>query len=281
MKIKNYPNGNQYILTPSGKWVRNFARQNVPLIDLNNTIKPEDYFTLINNEFENDLKRYAWINNEKFYFPNVIVISDGYGFAEGHRIISRIKNIEKVTIIGVNGSLKKWSCDRGMSFYLVNNPYEECMIDLPRRRMLPRCIASCRSNYKFLSNYKGTVLRYEPVNEKGYEGKSTADAAWRVDDYRNPICAAVGLCHKFGTERLLLMYCDDSFDQKRPGSVPDGSGLWTYPQQIIAQEIIDANVHWLKKAEYHDVKVGNFSKGLRYSSAAYIDDEEEVANFFT
>lgn len=280
MKVKNYPNGNQYLVTPSGIWVRNFTRQNVPMIDINNTIKSEDHFLFITNEFENNLKRYAWLDNEKFYFPNLIIISDGYDFKEKHRIINKIKNIDKVTIIGVNGSLKKWDCEKTMSFYLINNPYESCLADLPRRRMLPRCIASCRTNSKFLSNYNGSVLKYHPVSERGYSGAGSRESSWSVDDYRNPICGAIGVAHKFGVEKLLLMFCDESFKEERPGSIKLDNGLFTYPQHLMAQEAIDANIQWLKSEEYRDVKVGNFSSGLNYSSAAYISEEEELVSFF-
>lgn len=267
-------------MTPSGMWVRNFTRQNVPLIDINDTIKTEDHFLFITNEFENNLKRYAWIDNEKFYFPNLIITSDGYDFKEKHKIISKIKNIDKVTIIGVNGSLKKWDCEKAMSFYLINNPYESSLADLPRRRMLPRCIASCRTNSKFLSNYNGTVLKYHPVSERGYSGVGSKESNWSVDDYRNPICGAIGVAHKFGVEKLLLMFCDESFKEERPGSIKLDNGLFTYPQHLMAQEAIDANIQWLKSEEYRDVKVGNFSSGLNYSSAAYISEEEELINFF-
>jgi hypothetical protein len=279
MKIKKYPNGNQYLMTQSGMWVRNFTLQNVPLLDVNNTINSEDHFLFVTNEFENGMKRYMWIDTEKFYFPNVIIVSDGFNFKEKHSIISKIKDIGNVTVIGVNGSLKKWTCERGMSFYLTNNPYEECLGDLPRRRMLPRCIASCRTNSKFLENYNGTIFRYNPVGEKSYSGTGAKEAIWSIDDYRNPVCAAIGLAYKFGVEKLLLMFCDESFKEERPGAKMLENGLWTYPQQIKAQEVIDANLHWLKSEEYRDVKTGSFSDGLIYNSAAYIN-EEEVLEFF-
>lgn len=279
MKIKKYPNGNQYLMTPSGMWVRNFTLQNVPLLDINNTIDSEDHFLLITNEFENGIKRYAWIDTEKFYFPNVIIVSDGFNFKEKHSIINKIKDIGSATIIGVNGSLKKWTCDRNMSFYLTNNPYEECLGDLPRKRMLPRCIASCRTNFRFLNNYNGTIFRYHPVGEKSYSGTGSKEAMWSIDDYRNPVCAAVGLAYKFGVEKLLLMFCDESFKEERPGAIKLENGLWTYPQQVKAQEAIDANLHWLKSEEYRDVKTGSFSDGLNYKSAAYIN-EEEILEFF-
>lgn len=280
MKIKKYPNGNQYILTPNKRWVRNFTIQNAPFIDINETISSEDHFLFINNEFQNSMNRYPWLEKENFYFPNIIIISDGYGFEEKHKIINKIKNIKNVTIIGVNGSLKKWSCEKNMSFYLTNNPYEECMMDLARVRMPPRCIASCRTNFQFLNNYKGSIMLYKPVNEKAYEGKEAGESSWRIDEYRNPICASIGISYKFGVEKILLMCCDDSFEKERAGSVRLDNGLWTYPQQIVAQEIIDANLMWLKKEKYNEIKIGNFSQGIRYNSAAYIEEADEVINFF-
>jgi len=279
MKIKKYPNGNQYLMTPGGVWVRNFTIENVPLLDINNTINNEDHFLFINNEFENNMKRYSWVDTENFYLPNVIIISDGYKFKEKHQeIIENIKGID-ATIIGVNGSLKKWSCERSMSFYLTNNPYEDSLSDLPRKKMLPRCIASCRANHNFLKNYNGTVLKYNPVSEKYYKGSGQKEAIWSIDDYRNPICASIGLAYKFGVEKLLLMFCDESFQEERPGSVRLENGLWTYPQQLRAQETIDTNLFWLLSDKYRDVKAGSFSDGLIYKSAAYIE-QSDIRDFF-
>jgi len=267
-------------MTPSGMWVRNFTVENVPLLDINNTINSEDHFLFINNEFENSMKRYSWVDTENFYLPNVVIISDGYYFKEKHqKIINSIKEIGNVTIIGVNGSLKKWACEKNMSFYLTNNPYEESLSDLPKKRMLPRCIASCRTNYRFLSNYNGTVLKYNPVCEKDYKGSGHKEAIWSIDDYRNPICAAISIAYRFGVEKLLLMFCDESFQESRPGAVQLENGLWTYPQQLKAQEVIDANLFWLVGEKYREIKTGSFSSGLSYNSAAYIE-EENITDFF-
>lgn len=277
MRIKNCLNGNQYLLTPSNKWVRNFTISSVQHLDINNTIKPQDHFIFIKNEFENNLNRYAWIDSENIYFRKIVIVSDGYMFKEKHEILEKLQD---VAIIAVNGSLKKWECKKNVSMYVANNPYEECMSYLPKRsNFLPRCVASCRTNSNFLKNYNGTKFKYHPVNESGYNGISSGDSFWRIDDYRNSVCAAIGLAYKFGVEKLMLFCCDDSFESERPVAVKLDNNLWTYPQQIIAHDLIEGNLYWLGKQQ-KDIIIGDYSSGPRYNSAAYIEEEDDVIKFF-
>lgn len=277
-RIKKYPNGNRYILTPQNKWVRDFTRTSVPFIDINQTIKPEDHFLFLKNEFENKISRYAWIDSEKLYHPNVIIISDGYDFLKAQEILKELPN--NITILGVNGSLKKWQNPKNINYYIVNNPYEECMRFLPNsRKLLPKCIASSRTNSKFLRNYNGTKFRYYSVNENQYIGSGSKEVSWQVDDYRNPVCAAISLAYRFGAEKLLLLCCDDVFPEERPGSTKIGDKFYTYPQHLTAHGIIDANLFWLKNQEYYQIKIGNYSSGLIYKNA----DEvclNNILNFF-
>lgn len=278
MRIKNYPNGNRYLLTTDKMWVRDFTRENVPFVDINQTIEENDHFLFVQNEFENNLQRYAWIDTERFNFRNVIIISDGINFQNNHKILNKLN--KDVVILGVNGSLKKWENERRINFYVANNPYEQSLSYLPERSgVLPKCIASSRTNFNFLNNYKGDKFRYSPSREKTYSGTGYKETRWCVDDYRNPICAAINISFKFSLEKLLLFTCDDFLNEKRPGTVELEKDLWAYPQQIVAKNLIDSNLFWLKNYENRNIKIAEFSKNKIYKNSEYIR-EEEIINWF-
>lgn len=277
-RIKKTSDGNRYILTPQNMWVRDFTKNSVPFIDLNKTIKPDDHFLFLKNEFENKLKRYTSIDSEKIYHPNIVILSDGFDFNKTQNLLENLK--ANITLITVNSALKKWKSNKNINYYIVNNPYEECTKYLPNtRRILPKCIASMRTNAKFLNNYNGPKFKYFPTNEKEYIGYGPREAIWCVDDYRNPICAAISLAYRFGVERLLLLCCDDVFPEERPGSVSLEDGLFTYPQQLIAHGLIDASLYWLRNQEYYNIKLGNCSYGPIYNNADKVNIEE-INSFF-
>lgn len=279
MRIKKHQNKNQYICTPQNMWVRNFTLQNVPYIDLNETIKKDDYPIFLNNEIQNSFKKYPWIHTEKFLHSDAIIVSDGFKFSENHKILAKLP--KSVSIIGVNGALSKWeNANRNINYYVVNNPYKECMRFLPRnKRILPTCIASQRTNYQFLEYYNGIKFRYYPVNEKTYSTKGMKETQWQIDDYRNPICAAIGLAFRFGVQKLLLLNCDDVFETERPGANMIENGMWIYPQHEVAHGLIDANLYWLKSQDYMDVIIGNCSSGPKFTNALNIE-ANKILEFF-
>lgn len=279
MRIKKYPNGNEFLLA-GNMWVRNFTKNGTPYIDINKTYSKDDYFTFLQNETQNAMGRHAWVDTENFDHEKIVIISDGYKFEEKQKLISSLP--KDVAIIGVNHTLKQWkNTDRSLTYYLVNNPYPECMKYLPRRnRGFPKCLASTKTNYQFLANYKGSVYKYLPVNEESYIHKVQESVKYQIDDCRNPICGAIQLAYHFGAEKILLLCCDDSFDQDRAGAEKLENGLWQYPQQNIAHDIIDGNLYWLKSMQYAEIEIKNHSSGPIYKNAAYIQ-EDEVMSFFS
>lgn len=279
MRIKKHANGNQYVLTPQNKWVRNFAASTVPFIDINNTIEVKDHFMFLQNEVQNGFQRYQWVDSEKMYCPNVVIVSDGYNFKEKHKLLASLP--KNITIIGVNGSLAKWEiAARSINYYVVNNPYGECVRYLPKRgKVWPKCIASPRTNREFMNNYRGTKLRYYPVNEQSYTTLGMKEVQWQIDDYRNPVCAAIGLAYRFNVERLLLLCCDDSFKEERAGAVKLENGLWMYPQHEVAHGLIDGNLYWLGSQPHQEVLTGDCSSGPNYTNASYIE-EDKIMSFF-
>jgi len=280
MRIKKYPDGNEFALTKENMWVRNFTKSGVPCIDINKTYVKEDYFTFLKNEIQNSMGHHAWVDAENFFHEKVLIVSDGFGFTEKHQKL--IKELPKdVAIIGVNQTLKQWKVlERNLNYYVVNNPYDECMKYMPRRNKgFPKCIASTRTNHEFMYNYKGSVYKYCPVNENGYTNKTTETIKYQIDDCRNPICAALQIAYHFGAEKIVLFCCDDSFDQERPGAEKLHNGLWHYPQQNIAHGLIDANMHWLQSMKYTEIEIKDHSNGPLYENAAYIE-EDEIVSFF-
>lgn len=278
MRIKKHSNGNQYLLTEEGMWVRNFTREVVPYVDLNKTYREDDHFLFLTNEVNNARQRYPWIDTERLYHDKIVIVSDGYKFEERHQILGKLP--PEIAIIAVNGALAKWKVQsRNPTYYVVNNPYKECLRYLPRRQSLPKCIASTRTNHEFLSLYRGTKFRYAPVNEQQYSGVVTKEIEYQIDDYRNPICAAIGLAYRFGVENLVLFCCDDSFDQERPGAEQLKNGLWMYPQQHIAHGLIDGSLHWLRRSYGPEVIVKDCSNGPYYANAEYINDAQ-LLQFF-
>lgn len=280
MRIKKTKDNNQYLLTKQKMWVRDFTKNDVPFVDLNKTYKEEDYFVFLENETQNCLGKYSWIDTESFIHEKIVILSDGYNFSKKQEILKSLP--KDVTIIGVNNSLNKWKIpERTINYYLVNNPYEECMKYFPRRnKNLPKCISSNRTNYKFLRNYKGVIYKYCPTNESTYTNNSTKEISYKIDDYRNTICAAIQIAYRFYVEKLLLFCCDDSFAEERPGAEKLYNNLWQYPQQNLAHQLIDSSLYWLKNSAYNEIKIANHSSGALYENAAYIN-EEEIIDYFT
>ncbi len=255
-------------------WVRNFTKALVPYADINKLTLEKDYSLILKNEIVNNKHRFPWVNNEKFLHDKIVIVSDGYRFKDVQKELAKLD--KKIAIIAVNDVLHKWTEARVPSYYVVNNPYPECLQYMPK--VFPRCIASTRTNHDFLEKYRGPKYRYLPVSDKDYSGTKSNEVDYQIDDYRNPICAAVCLAYRFGVRKLLLACCDDSFGEERPGAEQLTNGLWQYPQQRIGYGFIDGNVYWLRRTS-KEIVVGNCSDGLESEYAFYIKPEE-IVNFF-
>jgi hypothetical protein len=134
-------------------------------------------------------------------------------------------------------------------------------------RSLPKCIASNRTYYYFLQNYNGMKFRYNPVNEEVFSFTGTSENFYQIDDYRNAICASIGLAYKFKANKIILLCCDDVFDEKKPGSNQTVDGLFQYEQQNKAIEIIDSYLYWLR----NKLDVKYYCRWKKINNAQYID----------
>lgn len=264
MTIKKHINKNEYCLSKSGHWVRNFSNQFVKPIDINDITPLEDIKLILENEFKNSIKRYQIM--EDTIHEKVVIIGDGYGFEESIKAIEDLP--PEVMVIGVNKAFAKWTSQRRLNYYVVNNPYQDCLYYYPQIiTSWPTCIASIRTNAHFLEIYKGLLYIYSPVSGEIYSGPHD-EKTYFVDDYRNSICAAIGLCHKLKVRKLMMMSTLEMYKEERSGTVSVKDGLWTYPQQKIAHDLIDANLYWMQKAK---IDVGYTNSGLDYEFATYIN----------
>jgi hypothetical protein len=225
MRIKKHKNKNEYLQTADGLWVRNFTNLQTPGEDLNNLLRESDYKIVLDNETNNKKMGLDHIDSHQFDHPNCVIVSDGYSFKEKQHLLAELP--KGVIILGVNGSLKKWDLDLKvpMKYYVANHPYKEALVDLPvKHAYFPKCIASTRTCSEFLTKYGGYKYQYTPVTQTTYKGP-TNDWLYQIDDYRNPICAAIGVAFRFNVKKLLLFCCDDSFESERPAAERLENGL--------------------------------------------------------
>jgi hypothetical protein len=279
MRIKKYRN-NEYVLA-EGVWVRNPCVEARPL-DINSLGKDElDLF--LGNECEN-MKTSGIIMDEidRISMENLVIFSDGHGWKERQKVLAEIPK-NKAKTVGVNGSLAKWEMvgdkadvKRTMTFYLVNNPYGDCVSYLPKKhRYYPNLIASTKTNPRFVKEYLSQPIFYRSPQDLNYSGTGQENCM-QLDDYRNPICAALSFAWKNKTKKIALFCCDESFEDERPGAIRMKNGLYQYPQQIMCQKIIDKQIYWLKRA---GVEIVDCSSGIEYENAGYINPEN-LASFF-
>ena len=274
-RIKKHSNRNHYLHIGDNLWVRNPGIVGVPYADINQLTAAADHSTLLRNELVNDRMKYPWVDSEKLQSEKAVIISDGFDFAEHH---AKIADLPKdVDIFAVNGALIKWtSKKRSPSFYVINNPYTEAMHYLPKTNFV-KCIASARTNFEFLQKYNGTKYRYYPAGDNRFCGMDSKDCLYRIDDYRNPVCAAINLLYRFGVKKLMLAFCDEVFTDERPGSIVGDNGKSYYPQHLTANNLIDGNLFWLKRN--NGCKVGQHTVGPKLKAATYIP-LEDIAQFF-
>lgn len=277
-KIKSTKN--EYVYA-GGSWVRNFTKTGIKPVDLSKLFRPDDYNLIVSNEFASETFGVSNIADDNFNFSKVIIVSDGYDFEKRQQLAAKI---EGSVVLAVNGALKRWQLFdnnrilvKPINFYIVNNPYAECMYFMPSV-YFPSCIMSSRTKPEFIRNYIGMKYLYSPTPNIQF-GIHKNVVKYTVDDYRNPICAAINLAFRFKAKKILLLCCDDSLPVQKPGTVLLENGLWTYPHHMRSHDIIDANLFWITREEI-GIQIADYSSGPKYVNAEYIKTEEEAIDFF-
>ena len=277
MRIKKFKN-NEYVLAEN-IWVRNLCLNSKPL-DINNLTKKE-ISVFLKNEHENIKNNKLKIQNIEKNFDNLIIFSDGFDWKNKQKILGEISKDLSATL-GVNGSLAKWEMvgekaeiKRTMTFYLVNNPYSDCLGFLPKNHSYyPNIISSTKTNPEFIKKYKNKPFLYQSTIDTFYAGFDCDKEFSKLDDYRNPICAAISFAWKKNVKKIILLCCDESFEEERPGAIKMKNGLYQYPQQILCQKVIDKQLYWLKK---NNVEIMDCSSGIEYENADYIKKEDIIS----
>lgn len=240
--VKKHANRNEYFKVDN-LWVRNFAKKHVKPIDLNNLYEEKDIKELIDNEIRNNKLNLPSIGNEDLSFDKMIIVSDGFNFQEHAEIFNLLP--ENCCIITTNQALRLWKAIVFPTFYLILNSNEQAMTLLPDK-VFPKLISSRRSYHQFLCNYKNIIYFYDPVPDSYYQSFLTKESILLVDDYRNPICAAINLASYFKVSKLYLAFCSHAFKEYRDGTTKIDDGIYQYPQQRLADKIVDANLFWYK-----------------------------------
>lgn len=272
-RIKKHRNRNDYALAKNSTWVRDFTKPLIKGVDINNMISIPDMQIMLDNELRNHDKLYQKIETEEFNYEKIVIIGDGYKHEEKQKLIETLPN--DVLIMGVNKIFSAWNISRRLNYYVVNNPYEECLFYYPPMvKSWPRCVASTRTYPDFLKSYRGTIYLYNPVTDEIYSGTRT-ESNYFIDDYRNPVCAAICLAYRFKVKKLMLMSLLDLYETERPGT-EKSKDLWLYPQQKAAHSIIDVNLYWLQKAK---IDVVYNDSGPDYEFATYINNSD-VKGYF-
>lgn len=273
---------NDYILSSNDHpiWVRNFTQQNYLPLDINRLFMSSDKLIILNNEMKNNSLQMQNIDDMNIKHTKCIIVSDGYNFEKKQDILMNLP--KDVAVLVVNEALKKWNIKNNVTinYFIVNNPYKDSSLSqIPtKHRYFPMCIMSSRTYYEFPKRYKGYTVKYIPVQQEDYQTKFHQATAYQIDDYRNPVCAAINLAFHFGVQKLLLFCCDDVFEEKRPGAEKLKNDLWMYPPQRIAHDIIDANCYWLTHQD-QPIEIKNHSSGPEYKNIEYISEDNIIGYF--
>lgn len=251
-------------------WVRNFTKKNVVAKDINILYDDNEIKTIIDNEIKNSKTSAPDLLDENFNFTDVLIISDGLGF-ENHKEL--LKNIRQdICVIALNKTMQFWEAEKFPDFYLVSNPSETVMPDMPQKAF-PKLISSRRACHKFVQNYRNIKYFYDPTCDEKYQSPISKKSGMYIDEYRNPICAALNCAYNFGARNFYMAYCSDAYKVERPGTVQIAENAFSYPQQILANKIVNANIFWNKISNMNN---NIYYTGIKnsFSFAKYYDQDE-------
>ena len=241
LSIKRHKNRNEYALTDNF-WVRNFNSPDVKPIDINRLFEENELKYVLDNEIKNSKMGIPLLSKDTASINNLIIISDGYGFKD-HQKIKKLK--ENFKILVINHALRFWESTQFPSLMLMNNSTDMAMSAMPMGQM-PQLIASRRTHHPFLRGYQNNMYMYDPVPDEFYQSSTAKDSPAYLDDYRNPICAAISFANFLNVQNIFLLGCSYAYGENRPGTIKVGENAYQYPQQQLGDKIIDLNLFWYK-----------------------------------
>lgn len=273
LTLKKEKNQNEY-LKVENFWVRNFVTPSIKDVDLNNLYYDIDLNEIILNEMNNTRLKNATLESAIFSkYRNFVIVSDGYGF-DDHVKFDNLRS--DVCLILVNQAARLWSCRRMPDFLIVNNPTKTCMTNMPVR-FFPQLIASRKTYHDFVRAYPNTLYFYDAVPDSYYQTIMNGSSELHIDDYRNSICAAIGLIYKLGFGNVFMAFCSHAYKEKRAAMEQVDDGLYNYPQQQVADKLIDGNLFFYKfgRQTTNIFHVG-YKKSYKFSKYLHIDDMVEL-----
>jgi hypothetical protein len=239
--VKRHLNRNEY-LQVENYWVRNFNASDVTPVDINNFFDEFETTKILNNEIQNTKFSFQLITQDMTQIENLIVISDGYGFRQH----DQLKNLKSnVGILVLNHAMRFWESPVFPTFMLMNNSTEQAMSCMPLESM-PQLITSRRTWSPFLRKYENNIYTYDPTPDENYQSIASKDSSVFLDEYRNPVCAAISFANFLKIKNLFLAFCSYAYSENRPGTNKVDENAYQYPQQTLADRLIDANLFWYK-----------------------------------
>ena len=267
--IKVHKNRNEYIKVDD-YWIRNFGKPDVDIRDLNNLYDKDDLKNIVANEIRNTKFNHPEIANETFSFNKVLIVSDGFNFHQHKDVFPELS--EDTCVIAVNQALRLWQSIVFPEYYLICNTTDAAMSYLPKKQF-PKLIASRRTYHNFVKNYRNIIYLYDPSPDFTYQSPYTKEALLLVDDYRNPICAAIGLAYFMKASKIFLAYCSHAYKEPRDGTEKLEEGIYQYPQQRLGDKIVDGNLLWYRE-NFPDVSIYHTGIKNSFMFAKYLSSSE-------
>jgi hypothetical protein len=237
--IRDDSNRNQH-LKCKDYWIRNPNKTGAVPEDINDLYSENEIKLLIQNEIYNSKLNIPNVETETFEWENVIILGNGYGFKNEHiKLLDDFPNDRKNIVIAVNNTPRFWESKRLPNYYLTNN-----LSDFSNFKFFPILIAGKRSNPISIMKYRNMKYFYSHTPSYKFRSPTDSDSSFYVDDYRNPICAAINCCNYYKAKNLILAFCSEGYESQRDGMEKINEFLFAYPQQILADSIINANLFW-------------------------------------
>lgn len=273
VQIKKTSDRAKYVLSGDAGWVRDFTGTSGVI--LSDTYDTDSLRIAVANESVNRTYNLPMIDRESITSPHVVVVSDGTDLQAVLPLVNVLSK-QKTLIIGVNNSLS--AQEFFPRYYLSNHPGEESLSLIPRQRVLPNLIASCRTNSSFVRKYRqrgGVAFVYVPTPSHRFSS-NLFKSNFTIDDYRNPICAAINFAYRWGAMRFTLFAPHDYYSESKAGTQKIRDGVNIYPQQTTAHNYVDGCLYWLRE---HGCETTAVTSGPIFSNATTLMPHE-AEDFF-
>lgn len=268
VQIKKTSDRAKYVLSGDAGWVRDFTgNHGVILSDVYDT---NSVRVAVANESANRTYNLPMIDRESIVSPHVVVVSDGTDLQAVLPLVN-VFSKQKTLIVGVNNSLS--SQEFFPHYYISNHQGEESLSLIPKQRVLPNLIASCRANSSFVRKYRqrgGVAFIYVPTPSRQFSS-NLFKSNFTIDDYRNPICAAINLAYRWNAIKLTLLAPHDFYAESKAGTQKIRNGVNIYPQQKTAHNYVDGCLYWLRE---HGCETTAVTSGLSFSNANTLTPSE-------